>query len=71
MYTVQSTNNETLESVLIGEYSTEAEAIAKAESAAADAEFDGPACVIVVIAVNGADGNEIWNNEGDWRNAVR
>ena len=68
MYAVQSTNNETLESVLIGEYNTEAEAIAKAESAATDAEFDGPACVIVV---NDADGNERWSNEGDWRNAVR
>ena len=68
MYAVQSTNNETLESVLIGEYNTEAEAIAKAEAAATDAEFDGPACVIVV---NDADGNERWSNEGDWRNAVR
>ena len=68
MYAVQSTNNETLESVLIGEYNTEAEAIRKAQEVAADAEFDGPACVIVV---NDADGNEIWSNEGDWRNAVR
>ena len=67
MYAVQSTNNETMESTLIGEYNTEAEAIAKAESAAADAEFDGPAAVVVV---NDADGNEIWSNEGDW-NAVR
>ena len=68
MYAVQSTNNETMESVLIGEYSTEAEAIRKAQEVAADAEFDGPACVIVV---NDAAGNERWSNEGDWRNAVR
>ena len=67
MYAVQSTNNETMESVLIGEYSTEAEAIRKAQEVAADAEFDGPAAVVVV---NDADGNEIWSNEGDW-NAVR
>ena len=68
MYAVQSTNNETMESTLIGQFETEAEAIRKAQEVAADAEFDGPAAVVVV---NDADGNEIWSNEGDWRNAVR
>lgn len=68
MYAVESTNNETMESTLIGQYSTEAEAISKAQEVATAAEFDGPAAVVVV---NDGAGNEIWNNEGDWRNAVR
>ena len=67
-YAVQSTNNETMESALIGEYNTVAEAIAKAEEVAGEAEFDGPAAVVVV---NDEAGNEHWSSEGDWRNAVR
>lgn len=63
-YAVESTNNETMESTLIGQFETEAEAIRKAQEVAADAEFDGPAAVVVV---NDAAGNQHWSNEGDWR----
>ena len=68
MYAAEITNSETMETTLIGQYNTEAEAIAKAQEAAAAAEYDGSDAFVVV---NDADGNQVWDNEGDWRNAVR
>jgi hypothetical protein len=42
-----------------------AEQIAAAEAAAAVAEAG------TEIIVNDPNGNKVWDNEGDWRNAVR
>ena len=63
-YAVQSTD-ETLESTLIGVFDTEGAAITAAEAAAAVAEAG------TEIIVNDPNGNKVWDNEGDWRNAVR
>lgn len=67
-FVVESINNDTLEGVIVAECDTETAAIKLAEKASAASEFDGPAASIVVYDQTG---DVVWDNEGDWRNAVR
>ena len=68
-YAVQVTNDEGIEAVLVGKFDTREAAVKAAKSKAADVEFDGPTSALVVVT--DASGNAVWDNEGDWRNAVR
>ena len=66
MYSVEMTPSENEAAILVSEHETEAAAIEAARELAATVDQ-----AVTWIVVNDPNGDEIWNNEGDWRNAVR
>jgi Arc/MetJ-type ribon-helix-helix transcriptional regulator len=66
MYAVEQTDVDTLETKLIAQFSTEEQAIKAAQANAAEVNQDE-----ITVAVLNPQGDVIWNNDGDWRNAVR
>ncbi len=65
MYAVEKTDADTLETTGVGKFKNEADAIKAAQSEAAEVDQN-----VISIAVYNPQGDVIWDNDGDWRNAV-
>ena len=65
MYSVEKSSEGAVNEV-VGTYESEDTAIRAAQGIAAGLDQD-----VVSVVVFDDDGNLVWDNEGDWRNAIR